>query len=1083
MKTYNFHLKGMLIACFIILSMSSYSLLPQGVPSNFEPTKYENFYKLQSERNKFYEAIPYDERRGFKQFKRWEHFWAPRVYPTGQFPDAFDIMNEWQDYKKLNKDVYNNTLSNSWRLIGPIDRPTSANPSVRDQGIGRVNIIRWHKDSPNDLWVGAATGGVWRSKDAGKNWSKFPFTQFLSLGVSDIQIAPSNPNVVYVATGDMDGSTAAQNYYGIGIIKTTDQGATWSVTNAAHELEERKLFGKMFISPTDHNVVVATSNYGMLKTTNGGDSWSVNQNGFFIDMEAMPTNSNILYASTFSYSGIGEIYKSTDMGNTWRRVHQISNCIRIAIEVTPANPDLIYAIAVERSTNGFHSFWLSEDQGETWDVNFTKDSGINLMGWQSNGRDLDKGQGHFDLALAVSPLNPRLIFVGGVNIWKSTNSGISWTISAHWYGHNAPLVHADQHDLKFTDDGKILYACHDGGIDYTTNGGTTWLNISDGLSITQYYRIGSTEADPNLIIAGAQDNGTSMFKDGRWIHVLGGDGMDCAIDPFDANRIYGSLYYGDFRRSTNGGVTFNNMLTRNETNENGAWVAPIHLDPQSPNIIYTGYQNVWRSNAYGNSGTWSRLSNFGSSATLQNIAVAPTDSRVIYASSLILLYASYDNGATWKTILNSDLAISDIAVSNLDPNVVYITKSGYQRGNKVWKYDGEKWRNLSGNLPNVPANTIIYQKNSPDRIYIGTDIGVFYSDYGSNIWELYGSGLPNLVVNDLNIIHSTNTLRAGTWGRGVWGTSLLNCNLPKPQISAIGETRFCQGDSVVIVANVDVGNVSWNTGETSKQVTVKQDGDYSFVVTTGEGCNAKSDIITVVVSPVPELTLSMDKSTSLCNGDSLVINARPGFGTTYVWNNGVTGRRLVVYEDGEYYCMAVTGDGCETVSEIVKVTFHPSPEKPTIVEEFEFLVSSPASKYQWYFNGAAISGANEQRYRPKEVGKYTVAVSNSGDCFVISDEYDLLVGVKEEWTQDTRNILLSPNPTLNDFNIQTMVKSGVRATITVTNLSGREVARFNEVAGSNGISRRIDLSGHPAGTYIITVSTPNYSFSERIIKQ
>lgn len=1045
------------------------------------PAKQENFYKIQSAKNNFYNNLPQDQRKGWKQFKRWENFWEPRVYPSGEFPQAVEIFKEWQRYQDGYKKL-NSTQSRSWQIVGPINRPGSLNSSVRDQGLGRVNIVRFHPDRPNDIWAGSATGGVWRSTDKGKSWFNYPFTEFMSLGVSDIQIAPSNPNVIYVATGDMDGSSAAQNYYGIGIIKSTDNGQTWQLTNAAYNLDERKLFGKMFVSPTNPNVVVATSSSGILKTTDGGKTWTNRQNGFFIDLESKPNNPNVLYASTFTYSANGtDIYKSTDMGDTWRKVVNIANGFRTAIEVCPAAPDMVYALTSERNTARFLSVMASENDGEEWTTLFSIKDGLNLLGWQSSGKDMSRGQGQYDLALAINPTNPNEIYVGGVNIWKSPSLGSTWQLVAHWYGDNAPQVHADIHDLKFAPDGR-LYAAHDGGIDFTTNGGKSWTFISDGMSITQFYRIGITEANSNIIMTGAQDNGSSLYKDNEWMHVLAGDGMDCAIDPKDAKRIYGSLYYGDFRRSTDGGASFIDMMNQYQTNgEQGAWTAPMAIDPQKTNIIYVGYYNVWRSLAYGSAGSFVKISNFGTNTPLQNIAVSPTNSNYVYASTYTTVWRTTDNGISWEQYFTSDLAITDLEVSPVDPNIVYYTKSGYQRGNKVWVYDGVQHKNLSGNLPNVPANCIVYQPNSPDRIYVGTDVGVFYSDYGSNIWTLFGNNLPNVIINDLEINSKTKEIYAGTWGRGVWKTQLLDCNLPKPNIIVSGNTQFCQGDSVVLTADVQDGFVQWSTGETTKSITVKTDGNYSFVHTYGDECNAKSDIVTVTVFPTPELTIVKSKSPALCEGDSVTLTARIGF-NNYKWNTGEEGRRITVNKEGTYFCTAKTGDGCEVVSELVEVSFHPIPQKPSITEEYEFLVSTPANKYRWYLNGKLIEGATERKYRPLVPGKYAVEVAISGDCYTMSDEYDLKVGVTEEWHENSDKVTLNPNPTNGIFTLKANVSNNVPAIITITNLAGQEIIRISATASFDGIIQTIDLSAYPAGTYFVKVSTANASFMQRIIK-
>jgi len=261
-----------------------------------------NFFEIQKTRLEQFQLQDASERRGWKQFKRWEYFWGQRTYPSGEFPNGYKI---YEDYTKFYKETNRNKLQGvQWRLLGPINTPSSS--SVREQGLGRINVVRVHPQNENELWIGAASGGLWRSTNNGSTWQNFPFTNFLSLGVSDIAIAKSNPNIVYVATGDADGSigSGGKDFYSIGLIKTTDAGATWSVTNFSKELHESTLISRVLVNPDNENIVIIATNNGIYKSIDGGISWELKTSeGAFIDMEFKPGDHNILYASTYSFGG------------------------------------------------------------------------------------------------------------------------------------------------------------------------------------------------------------------------------------------------------------------------------------------------------------------------------------------------------------------------------------------------------------------------------------------------------------------------------------------------------------------------------------------------------------------------------------------------------------------------------------------------------------------------------------------------------------------------------------------------------------------------------------------------------------
>ncbi len=359
-------------------------------------------------------------------------------------------------------------------------------------------------------------------------------------------------------------------------------------------------------------------------------------------------------------------------------------------------------------------------------------------------------------------------------------------MNAFWYDiGSVPTVHADQHHLYFVPGSSTLFVGNDGGVYRTTNGGVNWSWIGSGLKITQFYRLGLSATGSSLILAGSQDNGTKRYN-GSWADVSGGDGMECIIDPDNASIMYVSMQRGILQRSTNGGNSFRRINDANsdgeydDINEGGAWVTPYMLHPTNSSTLFAGFVNVWRSTDSGTNFT--RISDFGGTTKLRNLTVAPSNADIIYASTSSRMNRTTDGGASWaQTTRPGTGTITSITVHPDLPLTVWATTSGYTSGQKVFHSTdgGGNWANISGSLPNVPANCLAYQNNSNNRIYVGTDIGVYYRDTTMNDWTAFNSGLPNVIISELEIRGSTNDLVAATFGRGLWQIS-LNSVLPTP---------------------------------------------------------------------------------------------------------------------------------------------------------------------------------------------------------------------------------------------------------------------------------------------------------------
>jgi photosystem II stability/assembly factor-like uncharacterized protein len=710
-----------------------------------------NFYSIQKAFNDYWKDRNTKEKgKGWKPFKRWEWYWEQRVYPTGRFPDRYELYDEYRRVTERRKSAAPIGPTANWTEMGPSTSPGGYS------GIGRLNCVRTDPGNPDVIWVGSASGGLWKSTDAGTTWASNTDT-LLSLGITDIAIDPANTNTMFIATGDGD----ASDDFSIGVLKSTDGGMTWQSTGLSWQTSQGSLLSRLLMHPDDPNTLIAAGS-GIHKTTDGGATWVQTSSVRIHDLEFKPGDPGTLYAA----GAASNIYRSTDGGDSWVSMTNgfPSGGRRVALGVTPANPAYVYAL-VSNASSGFLGLYRSTDSGDSWSVRSTSP---NILGWEVNGSDAG-GQGWYDLAIAVSPADAEEIFTGGVNNWKSTNGGTSWSISSMWYFvPGIAEVHADQHDLYFAPGTDILFVGNDGGVYRTTDVGATWSWLGEGLRITQFYRFGTSQTDPDRVIAGAQDNGTKMGDNGAWSDELGGDGMEALIDYTDANIMYGELYYGDIYRSMNGGGSW--QAATGGITESGGWITPYVIDPVNPATLYAGFAHVWKTTNRGV--TWSIASNFAAS-TLSILAVAPSDPNVIYAGTGGSLYRTTDGGATnWTSVPRpvGSGSTTSIAIHQTDPHHIWLTSSGYIAGQKVYESTdgGSTWTNISGSLPNIPVNCVVYQNFSPNRVYVGTDMGIYYRDATTADWQEYSTGLANVSITELEIQYATNRIRACTYGRGVW---------------------------------------------------------------------------------------------------------------------------------------------------------------------------------------------------------------------------------------------------------------------------------------------------------------------------
>lgn len=785
---------------------------------------HQAFYKWSQE-------VDLSQTKGWKKYKRWEDFLSQRLNHDGSLPDPSIYYREAVEVAKEKQSYNMRTEASGWTPLGPQVFASPSNPLI-EVGLHRVNTIEFHPTDPNTFWVGVAFGGVWKTTNGGTSYT--PLTDDLPiLRISDIAVAPSNTDIIYLCVGDYaylgwnletNGNKRA-THYGLGIYKSLDGGATWNPTGLTFDQTDfdGSLTRRVFIDPTDPDNIVAASTSGIYTSTDGGANWTKVYDELIWDLEQDPNDYTILYASTGFSNLLGQgnagLLKSTDFGATWSALNTgipaTDAAQRIEIGISPVNTDYVYLVACNLE-GGMYGVYRSTDAGATWTQQSTTPNIIGL----EDGTVGTSGGGTVDLAIVASQTDVNTLYVGGLNMWGSSDGGVTWNGISNWRNDYGSSLHADQHYYTYNPLDSKYYICNDGGLYATANiqmgswetaqnsegytWPTVWEKLSEGINATSLYRIAVTDG-ANVFMAGSQDNNTYIFYDGVWRMGVGGDGMESLIHPENPDIMVGMRQYGFLSKSLDGGATFTSGLTDHiSSTEFGAWTVPLLHHPEKANTIYAAWGNVYRSSDFGDN--WTRVSNFPDISTnlpfpwpTSAMAISEYDpttmvlsKRPFYSfSQKMQLYYSGNSGGTWKSIradLPANGFITSIEMDNDHPRKFWVTLSGFDDGNKVFATTngGSSWQNITDNLPNLPVNKLVHVDGSLNNdLYIGTDIGVYYRNDKMSQWTLYSQDLPNVIVNDLKIDYAENKLYAATFGRGVWITDLKEYALGEDEITGI----------------------------------------------------------------------------------------------------------------------------------------------------------------------------------------------------------------------------------------------------------------------------------------------------------
>ncbi len=810
-----------LLYCLLVLGLSLCTLKAQRAPAT--TTANSSFVQQLRQFDQWRRSTDITKQRGWKFYKRWEQEQLMHTDANGALvePELYmrELLRAGRDHDR-SRAMLGDSL---WFSIGPQQRPRTIGQSMQ-VGMGRCNCIAFHPNDSLTFYAGVAQGGIWKTSDGGKHWEA-KCNGLPILRVSDIAIDKRDPNLMYVALGDFEYISFGllkygrkrNTYYGMGVYKSTDGGEHWSATGLGYSLDggEATLIRSILISPLNSNVIVAAGANGVHISYDAGAHWSTSLDQLMWDLVADPDTPTTLYATSgylaASRSGHAAIWKSLDFGKTWKELSSTipptGACERIKLAIAPSDTRVIYAVATDVSS-GLYAVYRSINSGSTWKKRFDS---LNILEWQfgkSGG-----GQGTYDLVALVNEKNSGELYVGGVNIWASTDSAASFNPVTYWTAQYGLSVHADQHQLKFQSQSGAYYLCNDGGVYRSrsmkavpwsdilkdSSWKTSWEELSSGIPMTSFYRVSSSGRADGRVMAGAQDNASSYFDGKEWLSVIGGDGMDNWIANDDDRMFIGSSQYGFFAK-TSDGINFKGLSI---CKEDGEWTTPLVPDPIKPNVLYAVYGNVYRSADHGD--TWTKISNFAFDSTNKLIpegsafAVCRADTNVMVVckrphfeySKLAECHRTSDGGKTWTSItkgLPDSLYFTSVELSDDDPNTIWITCAGLSAGNKVFRSDdgGAHWSNISYDLPNFSMNVIRLIPNSYRHVLLlGTDIGVYCFDDSAKSWQSYSSNLPKVIVTDLEINQTASTVYASTFGRGIWATPLIN---RKPVVASVEQS-------------------------------------------------------------------------------------------------------------------------------------------------------------------------------------------------------------------------------------------------------------------------------------------------------
>ncbi len=748
------------------------------------------------------------------------NFWnRSRAYPNKDIPSG-KYYKAYQAAKKIKSSITGTEDVSPWKAMGPWNVP------------GRTISLAVNPQNSNTLYAGAATGGLWRTynSSAGGGWERV-LTGFPTHGVMAIAIDPTDSLNMYIGTGEVYGYNQSlggyvirttRGSYGIGILKSTDGGATWS-KSLDWTFQEQRGIEALRINPLNPNTIYAATSIGIYKSVDAGENWVKVLDKFMgedIVINSNDTSKVIVSCGNLGSSGSG-IYRTTDAGANWTKLSGIPNFTgKTLLDIYKADPNVVFASVADSLESNVNALYRTDNFGDSWTL--------------VNSDDIPQYQGFFAHWVAVNPADKNQVIHAGVQITKSTNGGTTLNTV------NGP--HVDHHNFAHDpNNANIIYICCDGGVYRSTNFGSSYQNIGYGMQTSQFYNgFSSSYSDSALALGGLQDNNTVIYRGTfDWNLVIGGDGSWSATNPQNDNILYGSWQNNNILKSVNRGQTFNNAT--NGLSGSAAFIAPYVISESNPNILYSGRTKIFKTTNSGSN--WSAISsNLDGNNMFLSMSVSPQNSDYVIAgtaptSNRAHIFSTSNGGTDWNDITQNlpDRYPMDLAIDPNNKTTAYVVFGGYGTGHLFRTTNfGNDWTDITNTLPDVPTLSIVVDPFNSDYIYVGNDLGVFATTDGGNSWSKFNDGLPEgILAMDLNISHSDRKLWVATHGNGAYKRPLLLSRDYFLQVS-FGDIPSSQLSGVPIDFNAVVNNLGQNAQTQDYSVTGKllnESGDEVFSVT------------------------------------------------------------------------------------------------------------------------------------------------------------------------------------------------------------------------------------------------------------
>ncbi len=684
---------------------------------------------------------------------------------------------------------------------------------------GRTRALLIHPINPSIMYAAGVSGGIWKTTNGGTSWT--PLADMLAnINVNSLAMSSSDPNTLFAGTGEY-----SVRLRGLGIFKTTDAGAVWSqLPNTSNE--NFYYVTDIAISPNNSNHLYASTAKGVFYSPDGGNSW-INQltlsdlSGVCYDL-AIRTDrtTDYLFSACDTSNMDGTIYRNVDAAGsgTWEPMFSEPNMGRVSLALAPSNQAIIYALAESLQSgtyrHGLLGVFRSDSNGDpgSWTARVRNTDPVKLNTallsyWlcTPGGIQISGSQGYYDNVIAVDPIDSNRVWAGGVYIFRSDDGGTNWGNAAGLENH----THSDLHAILFHPqyDGatnQIMFLGNDGGVYQSYNsrarvalgdstpcqndwGDVNWSPLNNNYGVTQFY-YGLPYPDGKTYFGGTQDNGTVRGKDAvgmnAWQKIRGGDGGFVAIDPTNTNILFAETQWGNIVKSTDGGSSWSSA--RNGINDDLIFIAPFMMDPKNSQILWTGGTRLWRT--VNGTQAWTAASQViplddGYTDFISAIGIAPTDSNYVLAGSsdagtiLRTQQGLSTNDSTEWAVANPRAYgfVTSLVFHPTNKNVAYATYSNFGAAH-VWRSvdAGATWTSIDGSgptaLPDIPVHSLVVDPTDTNRLYVGTDLGVFVSlDDGAN-WGVENTGFANVITESLSLITTGTSYKlfAFTHGRGVF---------------------------------------------------------------------------------------------------------------------------------------------------------------------------------------------------------------------------------------------------------------------------------------------------------------------------